>query len=421
VTLAADDVPGRSPWLSIWLRPGDTIERVLAARPTYPHPYLLLLAVGGIAQTVLSLLIRAKIPVAALDWRFAAAGVVIALVIGVASLYLNALCLSWSGRIFGGHASPAPMRAVVAWGMAPLCAALVIDLVLIGGLTGEADNPASAAVIGALNVVNLVMPVWAMIATIVMLMRVQAFSWLGAIFSYFVGLALTALLVFVVLGFLVALPIRIFLFQPFSIPSGAMKPTMLIGDYFFVSKYAYGYSHFSLPFSPPVFAGRIFAGEPQRGDVVVFRLPKDPSTDYIKRVVGLPGDRIQMIGGLLHINGTPVKRERIEDFIDDENTDAPERVRQWRETLPNGVSHQTLDLEDNGFLDNTQEFVVPAGHYFMMGDNRDNSTDSRVLSQVGYVPFENIVGRAEIIYFSVNRSDKKHQAVRSERLGLPVR
>jgi signal peptidase I len=313
------------------------------------------------------------------------------------------------------------MRAVVAWGMAPLCAALVIDLVLIGGLTGEADNPASAAVIGALNVVNLVMPVWAMIATIVMLMRVQAFSWLGAIFSYFVGLALTALLVFVVLGFLVALPIRIFLFQPFSIPSGAMKPTMLIGDYFFVSKYAYGYSHFSLPFSPPVFAGRIFAGEPQRGDVVVFRLPKDPSTDYIKRVVGLPGDRIQMIGGLLHINGTPVKRERIEDFIDDENTDAPERVRQWRETLPNGVSHQTLDLEDNGFLDNTQEFVVPAGHYFMMGDNRDNSTDSRVLSQVGYVPFENIVGRAEIIYFSVNRSDKKHQAVRSERLGLPVR
>src|SRR5262249_31055054 len=185
------------------------------------------------------------------------------------------------------------------------------------------------------------------------------------------------------------------------IPSGAMKPTMLIGDYFFVSKYAYGYSHFSLPFSPPLFAGRILAAEPQRGDVVVFRLPKDPSTDYVKRVVGLPGDRVQMIGGLLHINGTPVKRDRVEDFVDDENTAAPERVRQWRETLPNGVSNRTLDLQDNGILDNTQEFVVPAGHYFMMGDNRDNSTDSRVLSAVGYVPFENLIGKAQIIFFSI--------------------
>jgi signal peptidase I len=128
-----------------------------------------------------------------------------------------------------------------------------------------------------------------------------------------------------------------------------------------------------------------------------------------------------MIGGLLHINGTPVTRERVEDFVDDENAAAPERVRQWRETLPNGVSHRTLDLQDNGFLDNTQEFVVPAGNYFMMGDNRDNSTDSRMLAQVGYVPFENLVGRAEIIYFSVNRGDDKHQTVRSERLGLPVR
>jgi signal peptidase I len=199
---------------------------------------------------------------------------------------------------------------------------------------------------------------------------------------------------------LIALVIRTLLFQPFNIPSGSMKATLLIGDYLFVSKYSYGYSHYSLPLSPPLFPGRIFGSMPERGDVVVFRLPKDDSTDYIKRVIGLPGDRIKMIDGMLYINGTAVKRERVSDFIDDENGGS-ERVRRWRETLPNGVTYQTLDLQDNGFLDNTQEYVVPAGHYFMMGDNRDNSTDSRVLSAVGYVPFENLVGKAQIIFFSI--------------------
>jgi signal peptidase I len=199
---------------------------------------------------------------------------------------------------------------------------------------------------------------------------------------------------------LIALVIRTLLFQPFNIPSGSMKATLLIGDYLFVSKYSYGYSHYSLPLSPPLFPGRVFGSMPERGDVVVFRLPKDDSTDYIKRVIGLPGDRIKMIDGMLYINGSAVKRERVSDFIDDENGGS-ERVRRWRETLPNGVTYQTLDLQDNGFLDNTQEYVVPAGHYFMMGDNRDNSTDSRVLSAVGYVPFENLVGKAQIIFFSI--------------------
>jgi signal peptidase I len=197
---------------------------------------------------------------------------------------------------------------------------------------------------------------------------------------------------------LIALVIRTLLFQPFNIPSGSMKATLLIGDYLFVSKYSYGYSHYSLPLSPPLFSGRIFGSAPERGDVVVFRLPKDDSTDYIKRVIGLPGDHIQMKDGLLYINGTAVKRERVSDFVDDENND---RVRRWRETLPNGVSYESLDLQDNGFLDNTQEYVVPPGDYFMMGDNRDNSTDSRVLSAVGYVPFENLIGKAQIIFFSI--------------------
>ena len=204
----------------------------------------------------------------------------------------------------------------------------------------------------------------------------------------------------VVQALLIALVIRTVLFQPFNIPSGSMKGTLLVGDYLFVSQFSYGYSHYSLPFSLPLFSGRIFASPPERGDVVVFRLPRDDTTDYIKRVIGLPGDRIQMIDGRLHINGVAVRRERVRDFIDDEDGTS-ERVRRWRETLPNGVSYETLDLQENGFLDNTEEYVVPSGHYFMMGDNRDNSADSRVLSAVGYVPFENLIGKAQLIFFSI--------------------
>jgi signal peptidase I len=213
--------------------------------------------------------------------------------------------------------------------------------------------------------------------------------------------------------------IRTFLFQPFNIPAGSMKPTLLVGDYIFVSKYSYGYNSYSFPFSPPLalISGRIFATEPDRGDVVVFRLPKDPSTDYVKRVIGLPGDRIQMINSVLHINGTPVRRERIEDFVETDDNGREVQIKQWRETLPNGVSHPTLDMIDNGFYDNTKEYRVPAGHYFMMGDNRDNSSDSRVENQVGYVPAENLIGRVQIMFWSV---DGKRR-IRSERIASKVR
>ena len=177
-------------------------------------------------------------------------------------------------------------------------------------------------------------------------------------------------------------------------------PTLLVGDYLFVSKYAYGYSRYSFPFSPNLFSGRIWEGEPKRGDIAVFRLPSDPNVDYIKRVVGLPGERIQMINGVLHINGTAVKRERIGVFsADGSYGDAVTNAPVYQETLPNGVTYETLDINPNSATDNTREFLVPEGHYFMMGDNRDNSADSRLA--VGYVPLENFVGRAEMIFFSI--------------------
>lgn len=203
----------------------------------------------------------------------------------------------------------------------------------------------------------------------------------------------------IIQALLLALVIRTLLFQPFSIPSGSMRPTLLEGDYLFVTKWAYGYSHYSLPFSPPIFSGRIWGSDPQRGDVVVFKFPPNPSLDYIKRVVGLPGDRIQMREGQLFINDVAVPREKTGQIDNPDVTEVDRPVDVYRETLPNGVSYDTLDLTPNSIGDNTREFVVPEGHFFMMGDNRDNSTDSRF--SVGFVPAENLVGRANIIFFSI--------------------
>jgi signal peptidase I len=197
----------------------------------------------------------------------------------------------------------------------------------------------------------------------------------------------------IIYAILIAMVVRTIAFEPFNIPSGSMKPTLLVGDYLFVTKWTYGYSRHSFPFRWPAFSGRIAGAPVTRGDVVVFNEPRDNKTAFIKRIVGLPGDRIQVIGGILHINGEAVKRARIEDWTDIDGA----VYAQYEETLPNGVVHRIIEASDNAMFDDTQERVVPEGHYFGMGDNRDNSQDSRVF---GFIPAENLIGRAAFIFYS---------------------
>ncbi len=199
---------------------------------------------------------------------------------------------------------------------------------------------------------------------------------------------------------IIALVERTFFFQPYNIPSGSMEDTLLVGDFLFVEKFSYGYSKYSLPWGRllPSF-GRVMASEPERGDVAVFALPSDPSRDFIKRIVGLPGDRIQMLHGVLYVNDKPVPKIRVADFVEDQNG-YEHHIARYRETLPNGKSYYVLDKDAESDLDTTQVYTVPAGHYFMMGDNRDDSDDSRGI--VGYLPAEYLVGKAEFKFFSID-------------------
>ena len=236
----------------------------------------------------------------------------------------------------------------------------------------------------------------------------------------------------IVHALIIALVIRTFLFQPFNIPSASMENTLLVGDYLFVEKFAYGYSRNSFPFRGwplgGLFHGRLFGSDPKRGDVVVFKMPNPNSTEYmedfIKRVIGLPGDRVQVIHGVLYLNGKAVPKERAEDYVDTNAFGIVQHTPRYKETLPNGVSYYVLDSIVDSNEDNTQVFVVPPGHYFMMGDNRDNSDDSRL--SVGFVPAEDLVGKAEFRFFSIDDSAVWYEpwtwpgAIRFSRMFTPI-
>ncbi|HCD64553.1 MAG: signal peptidase I [Candidatus Puniceispirillaceae bacterium] len=224
----------------------------------------------------------------------------------------------------------------------------------------------------------------------------------------------------------IALGFRSLVAEPFNIPSGSMIPSLLVGDYLFVTKYSYGYSRYSFPFGLAPIDGRLFGGDstPQRGQVAVFRLPSDTSVDYIKRVIGVPGDRIQVRQGVLHINGQPVERRLVGNGRQGASGGG-QMTTLYQETLPGGLTHLIQEISDRQTFDNTPEYVVPAGHYFMMGDNRDNSRDSRS-SSVGFVPLENFIGEARFLFFSHDSSAyiwelwKWPSAIRFERLGNTI-
>ena len=207
----------------------------------------------------------------------------------------------------------------------------------------------------------------------------------------------------IIYALIIALIIRSFLFQPFYIPSSSMEPNLLVGDRLFVSKYSYGYSRHSLPFSPNLTNKRYFSKNPERGDVVVFKTPADNRTDYIKRLIGLPGDTLQIIDGDLYLNNQKIQRNKIEITININCGNKILNVNAFEEILPNGKKYIAV-YNKEGTMQNTDKFIVPNEHYFFMGDNRDCSKDSRYLSSVGYVTFNNLVGKARLIFFS---NDKK--------------
>ena len=400
---AEDQTAARSPWLTVWFSPRLTIERLVATRPTYFVGVLLVLSPAAALYNEMA---RTGIAGALADWRFALVLALASVALGTISYYVGAWIINALGRLLGGRGSLIQTRAAAAWSAPPIILCSVIILLLGTLVNNKAVAIASDLLIGIFSL-------WSIVIFLRMLGRVQDFGFWRALFAVLLNLVLAAF---------IAIFVRSFFYQPFNIPSRSMMPTLLVGDYIFVSKFAYGYGRYSLPFSLLPISGRILPSQPERGDVVVFRVRKQ-NADFVKRVIGLPGDRVQMKQGLLYLNDTPVERERVAENGSD-NDDAcglaaPATIKRWRETLPNGVSYETIDCFEGGRLDNTNVSTVPPGQFFVLGDNRDNSTDSRIF---GSVRFEDMIGHVRVIYYSRESGESGVTPhARTERIGMVVR
>ena len=386
-----------SPWLTIWFKPQETIKRVTQTNDI--GSVLCLGAAAGICN-VLSVSDTLQLRGEAL--------LIVAFLLGSLQglIYLPVASglYTWVGRLLRGKASYRQMVSAYAWSMAPmlLWLALLLGLFLfygsakLGLLLSSDSGEASGGELFVLALMGL-----AAIWSIVLLVRT-----FGAVQDFGVFRSIVTVVVPVIFLLLIAFSIRSFIAQPFNIPAQSMTPALLVGDHLFLDKTCYGYSKYTSPLMPD-FDGRVWRSAPKRGDIVVFKLPKDNRTDYVKRIVGLPGDEIEMKDGVLHINRTAVPRKRVEDFIDDTSRQR-DGIEAFEETLPNGVRYTVLDLRNNGEFDDAGPFKVPAGHYFMLGDNRDNSVDSRMQEHIGFVPEENLLGCAPVLYFSAAPLPKKH-------------
>lgn len=367
-----------NPWLSVWRRPRATILG-LAGRQDR-RGIILLSTVAGVALLLGAL----RLPY--LHWLATlAAGVVLGPLVGLLQLWISGALGAWSGRLLGGQATAAGLRLAFAWSWLPHVASVAVLIAVLLVFRQGASAPSvddGVALVAAL---------------ISLLSFVLAVRMIGAIQGFGVVRAILNTIAPSVVAGLLALAFRTFLYQPFSIPAGSMLPTLLIGDFVYVDKLAYGLSRYSFPFGPD-FEGRIWPGEPKRGDVVVFAAPDGSGTAYVKRIVGLAGDTVEMKRGTLAINGEDVASASVGSF-ETIRDGLSESAPAFTETLPGGFSHTVLDSEIDGPLDTAGPFTVPAGHFFVLGDHRDNSVDSRS-REMGFVPFDNLIGRVSIIYFS---------------------
>lgn len=382
----------RVPLLSVWRRPQATVRYLIARGGWAWAPALLMVAFA------LATMWQGEVSNAPLHWLVL---MILGAGAGVVELLLAPLLLKLTGKPLFGRATFRELVIALAWAGIPASVAYALYLAT-SALTQHkfaqfinriAEGNTSIAPGEGMYVVPFVVCTILFLWTLWMVIRtigaVQQFGWFRSFLNIFFGYGL--LLLF-------GLALRVLLWHPFSIPSSSMAPTLQVGDYVFGDKLIYGYGPYSLPFET-MKEGRLWGGRPTRGDIVIFRM-KDGS-DWVKRVVGLPGDDIQMIKGVLQINGLPVKMTYLREEKPNEKPNFSGTARVYKETLPNGVSYEIYKLVQRGDAGDTQAFHVPPGHYFMMGDNRDNSTDSR-FPKVGHVPYESIIAKVSVIYFSAS-------------------